>query len=154
MLNSRILATTALAALSLLLNTGGCAFELSSILPEFNTVTVEIVNDTDYAVDPEIQYDDDNNFLADWFPSETLSTGLIEAGETASFRFDCDDLGLILSNEAEQVIPLFADYVADASDTLKRGDEYDCGDTIRFRFLGNGIDFGVIVSVNGRIVSD
>ena len=103
-------------------------------------------------VTPNIRYDDDAGFLASLLPADTLHTGLIESGETAVYTFDCDELGLVLSDEAEQVVLLFSDYVADASDILERGDDYDCGDNIRFRFVGNAVDFGVIVSVNGRIV--
>jgi hypothetical protein len=117
-----------------------------------NTVQVEVINDTSFAVDPNIRYDDDSGFWASLVPADSLDAGLIDPGETASFRFDCDELGLIFSDEAEQVLGFFDIYVADASDILERDDEYDCGDLIRFRFIGNGVDFGVIVSVNGRIV--
>jgi len=35
---------------------------------------------------------------------------------------------------------------------LEREEEFDCGDVVRFLFIGNGADFGVAVSVNERIV--
>jgi hypothetical protein len=121
-------------------------------LPFFNNVRVVLINDTDFDVYPDIDYDDDSSWLADWFPAETLSVGRLEPGETATYNFDCDELGSLASDESDQEIPLFGTYTADASRTLKRDDDYGCGDTIRFRFVGEGDDFGVVVSVNLRVV--
>lgn len=122
-------------------------------LPGADTIQVELVNDTEFAVQPNIRFDDDSGFFARLAPSERLSTGLIQGGEVlTNVRFDCDELGLIFSDGAEQVIPLFDDYVADSTRILERDEDFDCGDVIEFRFVGEGIDFGVIVSVNGRVV--
>lgn len=129
---------------------GGCP-EIGGLIPGLTTVTVEVVNDTTFSVDPNIRYDDDPGFLAGLFPADTLNTGLIGAGATMTFTFDCDKLGTIFSDEAEQVTLLFGDYIADATDRLEREEDFDCGDVIRFRFFGDALDFGVIVSVNGRI---
>lgn len=134
-----------------LLSNGGCPE--GGVLVPFNVVRVVLINDTDFAVDPDIRFDDDSNWLAGIWPSETLSTGLLQAGESATYNFDCDELGLIVSREAEQILDFFGTYAADATRTLKRDDDYDCGDIIRFRFVGEGVDFGVIVSVNGRVVN-
>ncbi len=141
-------------AVVLALNAGGCAGleGLGRLIPGFNTVTVEVVNDTGFAVDPNIRFDDDAGFFAGLLPADTLDTGLIPPGEARSYTFDCDELGLIVSDEAEQVIPLFGTYTADKTANIERGEEFDCGDVIRFRFVGDGVDFGVIVSVNGKIV--
>ncbi len=145
-----VVLTTLLAAAAGLL-AGGCP-DLGAFVPGMNAVTVEIVNDTEFAVDPNIRFDDDSGFFASLVPADTLDTGLIEPGEIVTYEFDCDELGLIRSEDPEQVTVLFGDYVGDSSDTLEREKEYDCGDVIRFRYVGNAVDFGVIVSVNGRIV--
>ena len=129
----------------------GCP-EAAQLIPLLNSVQVELINDTGYSVDPNISFDDDAGWLAGWFPAETLNTGLLDSGDSATFNFDCDELGLILSDEAEQLGPFFTTYVADATRILEREDDYDCGAVIRFRFVGDGDDFGVIVSVNGRVV--
>ena len=136
------------------LNAGGCAGleGLGDLIPGFNTVTVELINDTSFPVDPNIRFDDDPGFFAGLAPADTLDTGLIPPGEARSYTFDCDELRLIVSDEAEQIIPLFGTYTADKTANVERGEEFDCGDVIRFRFVGEGVDFGVIVSVNGRIV--
>ncbi len=130
---------------------GGCG-NLTIVGGFLNTVPVVLVNDTDFSVDPNIRFDDDTGLLAGLFPSETLSTGLLAPGETATFTFDCDKLGTILADDPEQIIPLLDDVVGDSSDRLERGEEFDCGDVIEFRFVGNLDDFGVVVSVNGRVV--
>jgi len=130
--------------------TGGCA-DIIGVLPGLDAVEVELVNDTSFPVAPDIRFDDDSGFWARLAPAEELSTGVLEPGEAASFWFDCDELGLILSDEAEQLLPLEL-FVAEASRVLERDEDYDCGDLIRFRFVGDGEDFGVIVSVNGQIV--
>ena len=130
---------------------GGCP-EAAQLIPGFDTVRVELINDTNLPVDANIRYDDDSGFWASLVPADSLEAGLLEPGETASFRFDCDELGLVYSAEAEQVLSFYDVYVADATDILEREEDYDCGDVIRFRFVGDTYDFGVIVSVNGRIV--
>jgi hypothetical protein len=137
----------ALSALML----AGCDL-IAELIPSLNTVQVVLVNDTSYPVDPNIRFDDDETWLAELFPSETLNSGSLDAGESASFDFDCDQLGVIFSDNAEQSSLLFLVYVADETRILERGDDYDCGDVIEFRFVGNGGDFGVVVSVNGRVV--
>jgi len=124
----------------------GCPLSFS------NEISVEIVNDTPFDVAPHIEFDEDDGFLGGLFTGEELQTGLIAPGETQIFRFDCDALGTILSNDAEQIFGLLGSTEADSSATLQREDDFDCGDTIRFRFVGEGVDFGVIVSVNGRVV--
>jgi len=129
----------------------GCP-EAARFIPALNTVWVELVNDTSFPVDPNIQFDDDSDWLASLVPAESLDTGLLESGQSMEFDFDCDELGLILSDEAEQIAFFFLSYFADDTRILKRGDEYDCGDVIEFRFVGDAEDFGVIVSVNGRVV--
>lgn len=128
---------------------GGCV--LSGIGSVLGT-QVQVFNDTAFDVQPNIKFDNDTNFLAELFPADDLGTGLVAPGEVLTFNFDCDALGSIGSDDAEQVIPLFSDAEASDTDVLKRGDQFDCGDLIEFRFVGEGDDFAVIVSVNGRVV--
>ena len=145
---SRLAACVAATAVFLI---AGCP-GIGDLLSDIQSIRVEIVNDTSFSIDPNIRYDDDAGFLAGLFPAESLDTGLIAPGEMVTYTFECDQLGLVLSDEAEQIVPLIADYVLDATDIIERDDEYECGDRIRFLFVGNGLDFGVIVSVNGRVV--
>ncbi len=119
-------------------------------------IVVEVYNDTNFTVDPHIRYDESDNsfdaFLAGVFGGDELATGRLAAGEYISFRFDCDELGLVFSDGAEQrdIFGAFAD--ARVTEILRRDKEFDCGDTIVFQFIGDGDGFGVVVSVNGLIV--
>ncbi|MFN0135929.1 MAG: hypothetical protein ACKVS9_07395 [Phycisphaerae bacterium] len=125
--------------------TGGCP------LPT-NTVRVEIINDTDFDVQPNVVFDEDDGFFGSFFPGDELDTGLIAPGDSFVFDFDCDALGSIASDGGEQVLLFDEDVIADSTSTLQRDEDFVCGDIITFTFVGNGADFGVNVSVNGRIV--
>ena len=140
-----------------LLLLGGCpplTFDLadgSLTISGSGVITVELINDTDFDVDPRIVFDDDSGFLARMFPSDLLDTGLLAPGEVLAFDFECDELGLILSDEPDQFVGgvIYRDF---PSAILERGDEFDCGDLIQFQFLGNADSFGVILAVNGFVV--
>lgn len=128
---------------------GGCP-QISGL---FNTVTVEVFNDTDFDVAPRVRYDDDTNWLAALAPSEELAPSILEPGELITYNMNCDDVGVIFSDTAGQF--WFNATIGQAGVTRKltRDDEFDCGDTIQFHFVGRDDSFGVIVSVNGRVVS-
>lgn len=155
--------TIACAALLVGLNLGGCANlgEALSLLDQFlpeRTITVQVINETSFWVDPHIRFDDDDGdfdaFIAGVFGgSDDLATGLVAPDELVEFQFACDELGLIFADEAEQlgILNLVIAEV-DETDVLQREEEFDCGDLIRFRFVGDYGSFGVIVSVNGNIV--
>ena len=117
-----------------------------------NTVVVEVFNDTAFDVDPSIRFDDDDDFLAALFPSESLATGILIPGEILTYDVDCDKLGLIFSDNADQFF--FDDFIGEADSTriLRRDEDYDCGDIIQFQFIGREGGFGVVVSVNGVVV--
>lgn len=134
---------------------GGCA-DLAIVVGG-NKITVELYNDTDLVVRPDIQYDDDSGgfdeFLAGVFGGQELASPALDPGEVIQYDFDCDELGLIFSDNAEQ-ISIFGIRVAEAnrSDILRQDEDFDCGAVIQFRFLGERDDFGVVVSVNGKVV--
>ena len=130
----------------------GCPEGITIDIPIARAIRVDVINATNFDVAPNIIYDRSTGFLARLFPSERLATGLLAPGETLSFTFDCDRLGVILSDEAEQ-LTFGTTFVAPATSPIERDREFGCRDTVEFLFIGDGIDFGVIVSVNGRIVT-
>lgn len=157
MTRARWTTIVALGLLSAVL-TGGCP-DITITLPDGtdidlggSTVTVVIYNDTDFYIDPGIVFDDDAGFWASLVPSESLATGELLPGEELTYSFDCDELGLIRSANANQYDALGWIGQADTSRTLEREDEYDCGDTILFHFIGTGDSFGVVTAVNNRVV--
>jgi hypothetical protein len=122
------------------------------IIPGFSTVVVEVFNDTDLDVDPRIVFDDDTGFWAGAFPSEDLATGILLPGDLNRYNMDCDEVGSIASDEAEQFLGPDLVVAAESSRTLERDEDFECGDTIQFHFIGEADGFGVIVSVNGIVV--
>jgi len=126
---------------------GGCPGGLGG-----NTVRVVVINNTSYSVQPNIKFDSDNGFFGGLFPSSTLDTGLLAPGQRVTTDFNCDELGTIFSDGATQVFVIGNDATADSTKTLQLDEEYSCGDTIRFTFVGSGSDFGVNVEVNGRTI--
>ena len=101
---------------------------------------------------PFIVFDEDSGLLGSLFPSESLATGLLAPDEILVFQFECDVLGVIFSDEAEQILSDEEVAVAVASERLHKEDDFDCGDLISYVFIGEGVDFGVVTSVNGRVV--
>ena len=120
-----------------------------------DTVTVEVWNDTDFEVIARIRYDDDTGFWGQLLSaSSELDTGTLDSGAFPEpFVLDCDRVGVIYADEPGQFAP-GEDLPLGQSDTrtLTRGEDFECGDTIRFHFVGEGDTFGVRVYVNGVLV--
>jgi hypothetical protein len=120
-------------------------------LPGVGVITLEVLNDTGYEIDPRIRYDDDSGFWAGLWPADELGVHSLAPGELYTITFDCDALGMIVSDEAEQFIGR-ASFTAPDSRRLERDNEYHCGDRIQFQFLGDGDSFDVVVAVNDTVV--
>jgi hypothetical protein len=136
-----------------LLAVGGCPLGLDGFgFPLANTVRLELVNESGFDVAPNIVFDKEAGFFSRLVSGRTLATGLIAPGETLVFSVACEELGYVYSNQAEQIGPGGDSAFAGDSRVLERDKQYECGDVVRFLFIGNGADFGVAVSVNGRIV--
>lgn len=117
-------------------------------------VTVQVVNDTEFEVDPAIVTTDDPDGFGLFNPGDGLATGLLAPGDVLEFTFDCDRLAAIRSDAAELLDdngdPLIG---AQPTRAVERGAEFECGDVVRFRFVGDARSFGILVSVNDAIVT-
>lgn len=111
-------------------------------------ITIHIINDTEFDVDPNIVFDDDTSLLAGWFPSETLETGLIEPGGLATFYLPCSDVGVLLSDNAKLIDGGLVIATAGDSVTLTDGDNFECQDVIELQFIGTPNNFAVVTYVN------
>lgn len=131
------------------ISVSGCGIQ-STIFGAFRAIRVEVLNDTGFTVDTDLRYSEDDT-LFDALLADRLDVGRLLPGEAFQIDFDCDALGLIRLAEGSQEIPLLSDPDVDTP-IFQRGDDYDCGDTIEFRFVGDGDDFDVIVTVNGLVV--
>jgi len=145
---------------------GGCPAGITIQLPDGGGVTiplsglgsrvvfVEVWNDTDYEVAPRVRFDDATGFWERLVSSSSeLNTGILYSGDLpAPFQLSCDEVGVIYSESAGQFFLNATIGQADDTRVLERGEDFDCGDTIRFHFIGNGDGFGVNVYVNGVLV--
>ncbi len=148
-------ATIGVAAAGLLLAglAAGCK-GLSIDIPGFTTVTLEIVNDSPFDVDPRMVTSDSQGGFSDIFTGggDDLATGILAPGDKLVYNFDCDSLQRVFSDAPEQLDDGELAGAAQPSRVLKQDRDFECGDTVRFRFIGTGQNFGVIVSRNGAVI--
>ncbi|TWT45647.1 hypothetical protein RAS1_20750 [Phycisphaerae bacterium RAS1] len=149
-MKNRSTAAAALGLIALVALPAGCP-DGGIFLPIGNVVRVIIVNSSALNVLPDIRFDNDTSFLAGLFPSERLTTGTLLPAERFNRLIDCEQLGSIFSNDSEQDVGGVL-VTADESRVLERDNDFSCGDTIEFMFIGEGDTFGVVVSVNGVVV--
>lgn len=115
-----------------------------------NTVTVRLVNTTDYPVDVEVFISDDDDARA------ALITELgdeiqrtVPGGMTSSFSRTCEELQAIIIDDANLQLILGWGPDADSS-LLLDGEHFHCGDTITFTFTYTELtmDFDIDVDVS------
>jgi hypothetical protein len=121
---------------------------LISVLPP-NRVTVQLVNDSDFAVEGELFYDDEDDTIEEVLEETgTRRQFAIPAGGQNSFSAACDDIRALILADADLVI--IGGVGPDASTgVLRDGDDFDCGDLITFTFDHSEaiLDFDVSTSV-------
>ena len=113
-----------------------------------NLVTVELVNNSDFAVEGTLFYDDDQDTIEEILvETGTERAFTIAAGGRSSFSVRCDDLqAVIIDNASLQIV---GDVGPEANtDVLRDGDDFGCGDTIVFTFDHSDeiLDFDVTVT--------
>jgi hypothetical protein len=133
---------------SLALLTGGCPRPILDY-----PVTVEIYNNSDFEVIPDIRFDYDESIPAS-AAGDFLDIGLLLPGEYVQYDFDCDRIGLIFSDETE--VRFFNEFygIAERSFVPRWGLDFDCGDFIAIEFQGNPDDdfFDVLIFVNDDLI--
>ncbi len=145
--------TIALPAM-VLMGLGGCingVFPIPGIGFD-EPIAVEVFNNSDFDVVPDIRFDPDNDLLALQDPREFLDIGSLIPGEFIEFEFDCDRLGTIFSDETE--VYFLGEFIglAEPSDALQFGDAFTCGDFIQIEFIGVDDFFEIVLRVNGVVV--
>ena len=106
-------------------------------------ITVTVINNTDFDIDPFIDAEDFDFNLFD------INFGIVFPGEIVSADFFCDELLTLSSTEAEQFA--FGDiWILDPLPIFEQDFDYFCGEEVTFEFIGNGPDFDLIVDANGR----
>ena len=135
----------ALAGLTLALT--GCDVVIGIITP--TTVTVSLVNTSDYDVEAKIFISDEQDlpeFLLTELGNEL--NFVIPAGETATFTRSCDKLQAIVVDDADLLVLVGLGPEA-GSDVLRDGDDFRCGDVIIFTFSHSQavLDFHITILV-------
>ena len=137
-----------IACVGLLLFAGLVACDSRVGLVRPSDTTVVLVNNSDFAVEVKLFYDDDQNIL------EALLTEIgeemtltIGAGEQRTFSRDCDDLQAIIIEDADLLlVGQLGPEVK--TDVLRDGNEFGCGDTITFTFEHSDALFDFSITVD------
>lgn len=122
-------------------------------------VTLELVNDTDFFVDPFIYVHPDENVPVSVLISDEnlvlLDPPELEPGEIVELDFFCEDIGAVITDR-----PLLLDgdlaFESSNSPLLRWGDDFLCGDLVTFFYLEDPVtgEFFVEPRVNNTIVPD
>lgn len=108
-------------------------------------VTVTVINNTDFDIDPFIEYEDiDGNVFS-------LDLGIVFPGEIVPTDFFCDEVIFLTSTNAEQYV--FNDVIVlEELPFFEQDFEFFCGEEVTFEFFGNDLDFDVIVDADGFVI--
>ncbi len=121
---------------------------LVGVLPP-NRVTVQMVNNSDFAVEGELFYDDEDDTIEEILEETgTRRQFAIPAGGQNSFSGNCDDIRALIIADADLLI--IGGVGPEASTgVLREGDDFDCGDLLIFTFDHSEaiLDFDVSTSV-------
>jgi len=125
----------------------------------FDSVTVELVNNTDYPIEPYLFVDEDENVSVDGLVVDENFVALdplLQPDEIIELAFDCDEIGSIISDRAWLVVSDTEIYESDNGPLLREEDDFECGDVISFIFIDEGPEgsFFTRVEVNNQFVED
>ena len=146
-MNLKRISTSIVAAFALIL-LPGCDALLAILLFGTNTTTLELVNNADFDVDVILYYDDTQEvpelLLTE---SGTRLEFTIGAGETQRFSRPCDELQVIIIDDADLLV-IGGIGPETNTDVLRDGDDFSCGSTVRFTFDHTAaiLDFDVTVT--------
>jgi len=117
-------------------------------------VTIVIENDTSFTAVPDIRRSESTNLIGDLFDqSEEIRNfgddGRVRPNTTVSVRVSCDDdLGSLIFRSVQfREGNSFAVGAAALSERLRKGDDFECGDTIHLRLSGSIFTFDADVEV-------
>ncbi len=135
----------------------GCP-SLAPFEPPATSVVIEMLNFTDFPIEPRLFVDPTPGILA---PEQlirdenfVLVDPPLAPGELATFEFLCEDVGTMASDHAELLISDTEFIPSDNGPLLVQGSDFFCGDTITLNFIDDGTVFFTRVEVNGRFLTD
>lgn len=107
------------------------------------TITVSIFNNTDFEVDPAVEFGRSEPAL------RGLGVGILAPGELVEVDLNCDEAILLTTTNSTQ-LGFATDYVLDPLPLFEIDFDYFCGELVDFEFVGNGLDFDVFVDAGGE----
>jgi hypothetical protein len=146
MLGTRLRSTIVvfLAAAKVLAN--GCE-ALPGLAPP--VTTVRLMNNGDFAVEGELLYDDEDFTIVELpEPFGERRPIVLPAGGQSAFSVPCDEFQAVIIADAD--LQWIAGVGPSAgTDVLRQGDDFDCGDVLRFTFDHSAaiVDFDVRIDV-------
>jgi len=122
------------------------------------TVAIEMVNYTDYPIEPRLFVDPTPNITVEgqlirddnW----VLVDPPLQPGELATYEFLCEDIGTMATDHAQMFISENEYVESDNGPWLVAGYDFTCGDTISLMFIDDGTVFFTRVEVNGQFLTD
>ncbi len=111
------------------------------------TVTLLLVNQTEFPVKPSVFVSDLNDIIFEGLTESFLTTSdneqdfpNVDPGATVSYIYDCDDFKAVMAQEAELLV---APGISPENDTHIFIDDtdFDCGDTVTITFSGDAASF-------------
>ena len=131
----------------LILPLAGCEALVGLLEP--TSVTVSLVNTSDYDVEVQLLISDEQDIPEFMFGeiADELNY-IVPAGNSVTFARSCEDLQAIMIEDADLLV-LIGFGPETSTDLLRDGDEFRCGSTIVFPFLHSDslLDFRVTTQV-------
>ncbi|NOT00770.1 MAG: hypothetical protein HOP29_09100 [Phycisphaerales bacterium] len=116
-----------------------------------DTVTLKLVNETPFRVEPEV-FVTDTDLGLEFVTEELVTLGVnrlavedLAPGVSVTRTFDCDDIEALMASEAELKTGLGISPDAD-SDLFVQGEQFECGDTVTLRYTGGVGDFSARIN--------
>lgn len=133
----------------------GCG-NLSGILDALgldpNSVTLRLVNETAFPVEPSVYVSSVGDLWFDAITEEFLAFGInlqniaeLNPGEVVTRRYDCDEIKAVMASDAELKTGLGLS-PDDDTEVFTEGDDFECGDTITIRYSGGVANFNAQIS--------
>lgn len=143
-------------ALCVLIGGLGSCDSVTGIVEDLRPITVELVNTTDFPIEPFLYTDDDDSTF--WTSNITKNENRVATGEipphtTEVFTFSCERAGTMMTDHAEMYTGCCV-VESDNAPIIREKDDFDCYDVISFVFVDTGAEFYTEVEVNGYLVRD
>lgn len=137
----------AIAGVTLFVGIAGCDALLGLLQPR--TVTIRLVNNSDFDVDVEMYTHDEQN-VAEFLITEVGDRidRTVGSGQSSTIVGDCDDIQAIIIEDADLLAVGGLGPEAN-TDVIRDGSDFGCGDTVTFTFDHSALitDFDVTVNV-------